>query len=96
MFVNLVHFPPIKEGKDAQFREWFVWSNEKFATQEGFIRRLLLKPRRSGNYVAIVEHESQETFVAMEASTLHAEVHKEVAPILEGNPVPNFYEVIVQ
>jgi len=29
MFVVLISFPPIKEGKDAEFREWFAWSNEK-------------------------------------------------------------------
>jgi hypothetical protein len=23
MFVNIIHFPPIKAGKDAEFREWF-------------------------------------------------------------------------
>ncbi len=96
MFVNIVHFPPIKEGKDDQFREWFAWSNGKFSTEQGFIRRLLLRPRGGGNYVAIVEHESQETFAAMQASALHAEVHKEVAPLFEGDPVPSFYEVIQQ
>ena len=28
MVVNFVFFPPIKDGKDAEFREWFAWSNE--------------------------------------------------------------------
>ena len=96
MFVNLVHFPPIKDGKDAQFLEWFASSNAKLATQPGFIRRLLLKPRGGGNYVAVVETESQEAFMAMQASPLHAEVHQQGVPFLNGNPVPSFYEVIIE
>jgi len=24
MFINIIHFPPIKEGKDAEFRQWFI------------------------------------------------------------------------
>jgi hypothetical protein len=44
MFVAIINFPPIKEGKDAEFREWFAWSNEVFANQGGLIKRRLLKP----------------------------------------------------
>lgn len=29
MFINIINFPPIKEGKDAEFREWFAWSNQE-------------------------------------------------------------------
>ncbi len=29
MFVNIIHFPPVKAGKDAEFREWFAWSNQE-------------------------------------------------------------------
>ena len=43
MFVNIIHFPPVKPGKDAEFREWFAWSNEKYTQYKGFIRRRLLK-----------------------------------------------------
>lgn len=31
MFINIIHVPPIKEGKDAEFCEWFVWSNPEYA-----------------------------------------------------------------
>jgi hypothetical protein len=64
MFVNIMQFPLIKEGKDAAFREWFAWSNEQYAKHKGFIRRRLLEPRKDGNYVALVEHESFETFMS--------------------------------
>ena len=29
MFVVIINFPPINEGKDAEFREWFVWSKSR-------------------------------------------------------------------
>ena len=36
MFVNIIHFPPVKPGKDAEFREWFAWSNELYAQHQGW------------------------------------------------------------
>ncbi len=95
MFVNIVHFPPIKTGKDEEFREWFAWSNAEFAKHKGFVRRQLLKPRESGNYAAIVEHESFETFMAMHTSPAQAEASQRVKALLEGEPQPQFYEVVV-
>ncbi len=95
MFVNFVEFPPIKAGKDAEFREWFTWSNKEFARQKGFIRRLLLQPRGGGSYAAIVEHESYETFMAMHNSPLHAQAYERVVPLFEGSPSPRFYDVVV-
>jgi heme-degrading monooxygenase HmoA len=49
MFVNIVHFPKIKEGKDMEFRQWFEDSNRAYAKHNGFIRRVLLQPRDGGN-----------------------------------------------
>ncbi len=95
MFVNIVHFPPIKPGKDAEFREWFAWSNQVFAEHNGFISRKLLKPRAGDPYASIVEHESYETFMVMQASPAHAEAHKRVQPLFDGSPTPAFYEVVV-
>jgi len=43
MFANIIHFPPIKAGKDAEFHEWFAWSNQEYAKHKGFISRKLLK-----------------------------------------------------
>ena len=96
MFVNIIRFPPIKAGKDAEFRAWFAWSNEQYARHKGFISRKLLKPREGGNYVGVVEHESYETFMAMHTSPTQAEAHKRVEPLLDGGPTPEFYEVVMK
>jgi heme-degrading monooxygenase HmoA len=95
MFIVIINFPAIKVDKDTEFREWFEWSNTEFVKHEGFIKRLLLKPMQSGgNYVAIVEHESRETFMAMHTSPAHEEAGRRVASLLDGHPVPLFYEVV--
>lgn len=95
MFVNIIHFPPVKAGKDTGFREWFTWSNEQYAKHRGFISRRFLRPREGGNYVAIVEHESYETFMAMHTSPTQADARRRVEPLLDGSPTPHFYEVIL-
>jgi hypothetical protein len=44
MFIVIISFPPIKPGKDEEFREWFAWSNKEFSNYKGLINRRLLKP----------------------------------------------------
>lgn len=95
MFVVIVNFPPIQPGKDAAFREWFVQTNKEFGSHAGFISRRLLKPVQGGNYAAIVEHESRETFMAMHNTPAHAEASKLVAPMFDGSRSPVFYDVAV-
>jgi heme-degrading monooxygenase HmoA len=95
MFVNVVHFPPIKDGKDSEFRDWFAWSNQEFAKHKGFIKRRLLKPLDGGNYAAIVEHESHDTFMDMHISPTQANALQRVLPLFNGSPSRKFYEVIV-
>ncbi len=68
MFVNIVRFPPLRPGTEDEFRAWFAWSNDEYAKHPGFIQRRLLQPRDRGSYVAIVEHESFDTFMAMHTS----------------------------
>lgn len=96
MLVNIVRFPEIKDGKDADFRQWFADSNRAYAGQPGFIRRILLPPRECGNYVAVVEHESHETFMAMHTSPTQAELRKRAESLFEGNPKPEFYDVVIK
>jgi heme-degrading monooxygenase HmoA len=96
MFVVIVHFPQIKEGKDGEFREWFNWSNREFAKHTGFIGRRLLKPEGGGNYIAIVEYEGRESFIAVRSTPMHDEAGRRVEPLLDGNPTPVFYEVIAE
>jgi heme-degrading monooxygenase HmoA len=95
VFVNIVRFPPIKCGKDAEFRDWFAWTNEEYAKQEGFVRRRLLKARDSDAYAAIVEHQSYETFMAMHTSPLQAEARRRVQDFLDGDPSPAFYDEVL-
>jgi heme-degrading monooxygenase HmoA len=95
MFVVLISFPPIKAGKDAEFREWFARSNEAFSHHKGFIRRRLLKPVGEGNYAAIVEFENQDAFRAMHDSPDHDIAGERVRPLFDGNPIPHFYELLL-
>ncbi|HET7010192.1 MAG TPA: antibiotic biosynthesis monooxygenase [Anaerolineales bacterium] len=95
MLVNIIQFPPVQPGKDAEFRQWFVQSNQDYAKHKGFIRRKLLRPREGGNYVAIVEHESYATFMAMHTSPTQAALNQRVKPLLDGSPTPTFYEEVI-
>jgi heme-degrading monooxygenase HmoA len=95
MFVVIINFPTIKEGKDGEFREWFEWSNKEFQKYKGFISRRLLKPIKQGNYAGIVEHESPETFMAMHNSPEHSEANNRVMSLFDGHPSPQFYEVVI-
>ena len=96
MFVNLIEFPPIKKGKDKEFKEWFTWSNTVYEKFDGFISRRLLKSTKGKrNYVAIVEHESEKTFMAMHTSDERQKAWAKVEPLLEGAPTPHFYDVLL-
>ena len=94
MFIVIIDFPPIQPGKDAAFREWFVQTNAEFGKHEGFISRRLLNPLKGGNYAAIVEHESQATFMKMHDTPEHAQASERVAPLFDGRRTPRFYDVI--
>ena len=94
MFIAIISFPPIKDGKDADFQQWFAGSNQAFSNFEGFISRKLLKPVEGGSYAAIVEFESQSAFHAMHSTSIHDEAGKLVHPLFDGKPTPKFYEVL--
>ena len=95
MFVVIISFPPIKEGRDTEFRKWFAASTQAFSGFEGFISRRLLKPVEGGNYAAIVEFASPAAFQAMHGSLLHDEAGARVRPLFDGKPMPTFYEVLL-
>lgn len=94
VLVNLVRYPPVKPGKDAEFRKWFVESNDAYAKHPGFIRRLLLAPREGGRYAAVVEHATLESFMSMHNSDTQKALRAKVALLLEGDPIPEFFEVV--
>jgi heme-degrading monooxygenase HmoA len=96
MFVAIVQYPAIKQGEDEKFREWFSWSNGVFSQFDGFISRKLLKPGKAdGNYVGVVEHESEKTFMAMHSSAEHKKAGERVIVLFDGKPSPSFFEVII-
>ena len=95
MLINIVQFPKIKDGKDAEFRRWFADSNRAYASHPGFIRRILLQPREAGgHYAALVEHESHETFMAMHLSDERQALFGQVEKLIDGMPEPQFYNVV--
>jgi heme-degrading monooxygenase HmoA len=94
MFIVIISFPSIKNGKDAEFQKWFASPNQTFRNFSGFISRRLLKSLKGGNYAAIVEFENQAAFQAMHSSSEHDEAGVQVRPLFDGTPTPTFYEVI--
>ena len=95
MIIAIIHFPPVKAGKEKEFLAWFEWSNREFAKLKGFVGRKLLKPKTGDAYTAIFELESYEDFLALGASDTHAEAGKRVSPLLDGRPSPDLYDVIL-
>ncbi len=95
MFINIMEFPPVLEGRDQEFRDWFAASNEAYARFPGFVSRRLMKARdEGGGYVVLIEHESHETFMRMHHSPERDQAWKKALPLLAGKPKPRFYEVI--
>ena len=94
MLVVIISFPPIKEGRDAEFQGWFATSSAAFKNFDGFINRRLLDPTTSGNYAAIVEFRDQTAFQAMLSSPAHDIAGDQVIPLFDGKPTPTFYQVI--
>ncbi|MGY6272118.1 antibiotic biosynthesis monooxygenase family protein [Achromobacter denitrificans] len=94
MFVNLIYFPDIKEGKERAFLDWFDESNRRFSRFPGFVRRTLLKPQGTGQYVGLVEHASKNTFLAMHHSPVQADLRTQARDIFDGEPDPKFYEIV--
>lgn len=94
MFVVLINYPPVKEGKEAEFLQWIDWSNQEFANIKGFMGRRLLRPVKGGNFAAILELETMETYEAMQKSPIHDEASRRVVPLLEGAPAPAIFEVV--
>jgi heme-degrading monooxygenase HmoA len=96
VFVNIIQFPRIKKGKEEEFRKWFEWSNSVYEKFDGFISRKLLKPTKGKTiYLGVVEHETEETFMAMHTSDARQKAWAKVEPLIEGKPTPSFYKVIV-
>jgi hypothetical protein len=55
-----------------------------------------LKPLKKDDYAAVAEHYSRETFMVMHTNPIHDEAGKRFAPLFDGQPTPQFYEVIAR
>ena len=94
MLVVIVDFS-IKEGKEAEFLDWFAWSNEEFAKFKGFIRRRLLKPKEEGNYKAVIEFENLADFKAVGESPFHDVSAQRILPMLQEKLAPKIFEELM-
>jgi heme-degrading monooxygenase HmoA len=93
MFVAVVRFPAIPADSDADFREWFAWSNVELRNAPGLVgRRLLHGGDRS--YVGLVEHENMDTFVRMHGSPAASEVQRRLLQLTGDGPQAETYEVV--
>lgn len=96
MFINTIEFPPIKAEKESEFLDWFKWSNSIYKDCDGYISRRLLKlTKGSQNYVSLVEHESEKTFMAMHTSKVRQEAYDKLKPLLDGSLNAKFYQVVI-
>ncbi len=93
MFIKFVEFPPIKEGKERDVKEWFRESNAIFSKFDGFISLRLLVSA-NGSYAALLEHQSKETFLKMHNSKEQAEWAAKAATMFDGAPKPSLFEVV--
>ena len=96
MFINTIEFPPLKPGKESEFLEWFKWSNNIYKNFEGFIsRRLFQSTKGNSNYMSLVEHESEKTFMNMHTSKERQDSFAKLKPMLEGTLTAKFYNLII-
>ncbi len=96
MFMNTIEMPPIKAGKESEFLEWFKWSNNVYKNFDGFISRRLLKQTKGiENYVILMEHKNEKTFMNMHSSKEQKEAFAKLSPLLEGSRIAKFYEVVI-
>jgi len=93
MFVNLIRFPALHPGREEAFLEWFKRSNRVYRDFPGFRSRRLLRAA-DGSYAAVVEHESEQTFMAMHTSPERAGLWADVEPLVQERPQPAFYDVV--
>ncbi|MBN1625049.1 MAG: antibiotic biosynthesis monooxygenase [Deltaproteobacteria bacterium] len=94
MFIAMIAIQIIPDNTE-KFEKWFSRTNKEFAGHKGLINRRLLKSPDSGRYVILVEHESHETFIAGSSYPDHIKANEQLPPMLAGEPVPQFYEVII-
>ncbi|WP_407343443.1 antibiotic biosynthesis monooxygenase family protein [Pengzhenrongella phosphoraccumulans] len=95
MFVAIASFPEVPTDRRDEFHAWFAWSNAQLRGTDGLEGRRLLRTTE-GTYVALVEHQSAETFAAMHATEQATRVQARLAEILTASPRAAKYEVVAE
>jgi heme-degrading monooxygenase HmoA len=93
MIIVIAKFPTVYQGQEEEFRKWFDWSNNLLKDTPGLISRRLAKDR-NGNYIAIVESDSFDTFKAMHSSDKHKQIHERTSSLFSGMPKPEFFDLV--
>lgn len=93
MFVAIAKFPEVPSQREEEFQAWFAWSNGQLRGIDGLQGRRLLGAA-DGSYIALVEHQSAETFAAMHTTKAASQVHARLGEILKGEPLATKYEVV--
>lgn len=93
MFIAMARFPEVPIEREAEFRAWFAWSNDRLREVDGLQGRRLLHAA-DGGYTALVEHHSAETFAAMHATEAAVHVHAQLGELLLDGPAATTYEVV--
>lgn len=93
MFVGIIQFPKIKQGREADFVEWFGWSSSEFAKLDGLVARRLLKSATDGSYVGIIEFRDKEAYKRIHQSPIHGAAFARLAEMLDGAPKKSFYSL---
>lgn len=93
MFIALARFPDVPADREADFQDWFAWSNRQLADVDGLLGRRLLRTA-DGHYSALVEHESAATFAAMHAAPMVAQIHARLHQIIPEPPRATQFEVV--
>lgn len=93
MFIAVIRFPEIPTDREAEFREWFDWSNQQLVDAHGLRSRRLLRSA-TGEYAALVEHDSSATFAAMHSQPIVAQIQARLHEVVPAGPQATQYDVV--
>ena len=94
MHIAIARFPAVPAGRDQDFRDWFASSNDQLREMAGLKGRRLLQAA-DGSYVALMEHESLNSFAATRTATAVSMIHSGLGQILNDRQQAMGYEVVV-
>lgn len=93
MLIAIARFREVPADRRAGFEAWFDWSNNELREAEGLLGRRLLRAS-DGTYTEVAEHQSEQTFAAMNATGVAAHVQSRLRRILKEVPQIATHEVV--